>query len=81
MVDIKSNKIAFAAIAFVVNLLFIITASYATFYTNYNKSENPTPEKKAGHSFAIAMLTISCVTMVALIVFTVLTVKNKKLGD
>ena len=72
------NKIAFIAIAFVVNLLFIITASYATYYTNYDKTEDPTPQKKNGHAFAIAMLTISCVTMVTLVVFMVLMLKQIK---
>ena len=63
------NSIAFVSVAFVVNLLFIITAAYSTYYT---KTKDETPEEKAGHSFSIAMLTISCVTMVVLVVFIVL---------
>lgn len=71
------QKITFATLAFVVNLLFIITASYSTYYTNYDKADDATPQKKAGHAFSIAMLTISCVTMLALVVFMILLAKQK----
>ncbi len=69
------NGIAFVTIAFVVNLLFIITAAYATYYTN--TKDETTPEK-TGHSFSIAMLTISCVTMLVLVVFIVLMIKQAR---
>lgn len=69
----RGEKIAFTVIAFVVNFLFILTAAYSTYYT---KTKDETPQEQAGHSFSIAMLTISCATMVAIIVFVAISAKN-----